>query len=151
MKEQNLGRGVKVLGFETMEEMVAYQLNAEHEANQHCLDEQKAIPWGGYVLRVEDDLSIFGRLYTKEEYMEDGSVDSSNADTFFNRNFRYGQFFSVVVPTGEYGSAHVVELWPITKSDFDEAQERAWTMWPELLDRVYTETKEALERREKGE
>ena len=149
MREQDLGRGQKIIGFDSFEELMAFQEKEERLANAEVIEEQKEITWGDYVFRVIDELVIFGHLFTRDEYMEDASANTEDTDRWYARGYRYGQFFSEVVPRGEYGSAHIINLWPITKGDFEVAQAHGWHIWPELLDRLYNETKTALQRKEK--
>ena len=148
MNEQEIAPGIKIIGFESMEEMLTYQAEQERDAIEDTLDEQWAIPWGAYVFRVIDGLVIFGRLFTREEYMEDSGATGELADAWFDRGWRYGQFYSAVVPDGEYGPTHVINLWTITKEEFDRGHANGWTLWRELLIRIKTETEAALERKE---
>jgi hypothetical protein len=143
------------------EEFFQFMAQQEAEAIAHTLDEQWAIGWGTYVLRVVDGLWIFGKIFTEAQFLEVEQFDEAELDEegqyelqhlrdMHERGYRYGQWFSEVVPNGEYGSSHVVNLWEISYPDFREAQARGWEVPPELAFKVGSEVGDALQRREKG-
>jgi len=141
VKEQDLGRGQRIIGFDTQEELFNYlasQRQASIEALAHTLPEQNAIGWGSHVFKVAPpDLAIFGYILTEAE-LEDPEELAMTRDAR-TRGMVYGQWFSEVVPEGEYGSTHIIECWPITTWEFRLAGEKGWQPWPELLDRVRDE------------
>ena len=161
MKEHDLGRGNKIIGFSSMEEMAAYMAEAEArvaEQMKHLTPEQSGISFGSYALRlipvgddVNDTLVIFGRVYS---YAEVELLElASGADPLhgelrtimerFNRlhadGYRYGRWFSNVCPEGEVGDAHVTTLWPITEADYQHALNNSWECPAYLLTRVLDE------------
>ena len=160
MKEQKLGPGISIQGFDSLEEMLQYQAEKEQEALHNTLPEQAAITWGDYVFRMVDDLAIFGHIMTPAEYLSDtiGSDEPDEAtvseiegemkglERSHVHGYRYGKWFSEVEPTGEYGSAHVVALWGITQEDFEQAERNGWRIWPELGLRIVRETRVAKAR-----
>jgi hypothetical protein len=158
MKEQNLGPGITMLGFESAEEMTAYMAEREADAIAGSLDEQWAISWGARVLRIVDELWIFGHIYTHQEYsdlepgteMDDEMIaELVQLQESHDLGYRYGRWYSEVVPDGEYGSSHVINLWEITLADFEEARANDWHPSPELAFRVGTEVAEAYKKKGK--
>jgi len=161
MKEQKLGPGISIQGFDSLEEMLAYQADKEQEALRNTLPEQSRITWGSYVFRMVDELAIFGQIMTPAEYMNDNikpdwepdeaqmaeiEAEMAGLQRSHVHGYRYGKWFSVVEPTGEYGSAHVVALWEITREDFEAAERNEWQIWPELGLRIVRETRVAKAR-----
>jgi hypothetical protein len=147
MKEQKLGTGQSIIGFDSVEEMQDYLATQEANAIAGTLVEQWAITWGDYVIRFVDDLVIWGDLETQEELVatetsddeEESRHELEQALDSHGRGYRFGKWFSTVEPTGEYGSAHVVTLWKISKEEFDAAGENDWEMWPELANKLANE------------
>ena len=156
MKEQKLGAGHSIIGFENTEEMLEYMAAQEEEAIANTLPEQWAITWGDYVVRFVDDLVIWGDLETQEELIEsetsddeeESRVELEQALDSHGRGYRFGKWFSDVEPTGEYGSAHVVSLWKITKEDFEIASRNDWMMWPAMVIKLKAEMDAAAPDRE---
>jgi hypothetical protein len=161
MKEQDLGHGNKIIGFESMEEMQAYMAEQEQQGIKYSLDEQWRITWGSHVVRVVDELWIFGEIFTESRYLElNGPVIEEDLDEEARyeldalrdshaRGYRYGRWFSIVEPEGEYGSAHVVNLWEIDRSDFERARAARWEVPPDLAYRVGQEVGDALQKKER--
>jgi hypothetical protein len=148
MKEQKLGRGQSILGFTSTEEMLDYVAEQEAIAIADTLPEQWEITWGDYVIRfVEPDLVVWGDLWTQEKLVEsetsddeeESRVELEQAMDSHGRGYRFGQWFSEVEPAGEYGTAHVVSLWKITKREFEIAGENDWQLWPELVYKLQAE------------
>jgi hypothetical protein len=158
MKEEQIAPGISMIGFESAEEMQRYMAEQEQGATDNALAEQWQITWGTYVLRIVDELWIFGYIYTPSEYSdltpgaemdEEIIAELVQLQESHDRGYRYGRWFSEVVPDGEYGSAHVVSLWQITKADFDDARAHEWFPSPELAFRVGQEVGEAYKKRGK--
>lgn len=162
MKEQDLGRGNKIIGFDSTEEMLEYMDSKESEVAEQMkdlLEPQKGIGYGSYALRVipyDDDtsLAIFGYIYTEDEIREqeieagasteDGELEfilAGMADAH-ERGYRYGTWHSVVLPDGEPGDAHLVTLWPITEADYHTALDLGWEMPTHLAERIREELNE---------
>jgi len=151
VREQDLGHGNKIIGFDDVEEILAYQQQMEAEANaQPLLPEQETITWGSDVLRIVDGpLMIYGHIYTIEEFLEvEAQAGASSDEIVFEmdqlkdahqRNYRYGMWYSEICPEGEPGDAHLVSLWPITGDDFRAAEEQGWNFSTSLAQRVYGE------------
>lgn len=144
MREQPLGPGISVQGFDSMEEMLAYQAEQERIATQTAMAEQWEISYGDYVFRIIDNLQIFGEIFTRESFLGP-APDKELVDEWvelteaYERGYRYGRWYSKVVPEGEYGSAHVVTLWKITERDFERARMLGWEVWSELAIRMSQE------------
>lgn len=162
MREQNLGRGHSIQGFDSTEEMIEYVKEQERQSNADALPEQFAINWGDRVIRVVDDLAIWGHIYTWDEFLKDNTEAGQQSDEEILleleglkdahlRGYRYGRWYSEVEPDGEYGSAHVVSLWPITWSDFEVARRNEWHTWPEIALRIQAEVRAAYEKKERDE
>jgi hypothetical protein len=158
MKEQDLGHGQKIVGFDSLEEMFAYQERKEQEASASTVPEQWAIARGDRVIRIHHGLVIFGHIFTEAEFLMEDTVDDENSDELlaelrslrgsFDRGYRYGKWYSVVKPSGEYGSAHVCNLWNITHGEFETGRRKEWKAWPELITKVTEELGAAQTRKE---
>jgi hypothetical protein len=162
MKEEEIAPGISMIGFDSPEEAFNYMNNAELQSILHALDEQWRIGWGAYVLRIVDELWIFGHVLSREELMaevsepgqepdEEGRYELRMRQESYDRGYRYGKYYSQVCPEGEYGSAHVAALWEITQQDFDEAQALGWLPDSGLAFRVGMEIGEAMNRRKEKE
>jgi hypothetical protein len=137
--------------------MFEYMAKQEQEATQATLREQWQITWGDRVFRVADDLTIWGHIFTWDEFLTENTPAGEEPDeeilleledlkSAFRRGYRYGQWFSEVEPDGEYGSAHVVSLWQITQDDFEVARRNEWHPWPELILRIQGQVQAARTR-----
>lgn len=148
MKEQRLGHGISIQGFDSMEEMLAYQAEQEAVAISESLDEQWRITWGSYVFRQIEGLSIWGHIMTPAEILgehpdEEAIAELEQLQDAHARGYRYGKYYSTVEPAGEYGSAHVVSLWPIGQQAFERARLVGWELWEELAISLMAEMREA--------
>lgn len=158
MKEEKLGRGISIQGFESLEELLAHQEEMERQAIEDALPEQWAIDYGDLVFRVADDLPIFGRIFTELTFLADNTSEGQSApdpeivaewegiESAHQKGYRYGKWYSSVCPEGELGSAHVVTLWRISNEDFTRARLMRWELWTELAQQIYEESHEARER-----
>jgi len=152
MREQKLGPGINIVGFDSMEEMLAYQAEQEAIANAQVLPQQLEITWGDYVFRVIDGLAIWGEIFTRETFLgpdpdEELIAEWDDLQDAYDRGYRYGQWYSVVEPNGEYGSAHLVNLWKISERDFQRAHLLNWEVWSEFASRI---SDEILQSRNQG-
>lgn len=153
MKEQKIPYG-SVIGFESYEELEAYMQKEEQAAIERTMPAQWLIGWGSYVIRVVEELVIWGHIYSETEFLdlersteggmapeaeEEIQAELESLKEAFNFGYRYGKWYSVVEPTGEYGSAHVSSLWEITKADFLAGSANGWELTPELGKRLQTE------------
>ena len=149
MKEQNLGYGQNVQGFSSEEELfefLASQRQAAIDALPHALPAQHEITFGSFVFRaVPPDLSIFGRILREDEFGtdEEGQEELAMTREARTRGLIYGKWYSKVVPEGEYGSAHIIQCWPITLEEFEEATSLHWQLWPKLWKKVRDEIEAA--------
>lgn len=158
MKEQEIAPGVSIVGFDSMEEMLLYMAGGEKDANESVLAPQEKITWGDYVVRLHQAtnmmLAIWSHLHTQEQVaaeITDSVEEQAEVEAELRgltrahaRGFRYGRWFSQVLPQGEYGSAHIVSCWPITSEDYEMARTNDWQLWPEIFERINAETEEAL-------
>lgn len=115
MKEKKLGQGISVQGFDSLEELLDYQMRQESKNANQALPEQWAIGVGDYVFRLVDELPIFGHI--------------TQRSAGYDKGYRYGRFYSSVLPEGEYGSAHVATLWKISRNEFNRARRLHWEVW----------------------
>jgi hypothetical protein len=84
--------------------------------------------WGDYVLTLSGDLLIVGYIQTLEEIeageREEGALDEEVGRTLemlisaYGNGYRYGRYYSLILPEGELGSHHVSRLKRITKHQF---------------------------------
>jgi len=163
VKEEDLGYGHVVMGFESLEEMQEYMDSREREANENTMPKQWEITWGSYVIKVvPPDLIIWGYVFTEEEFLadeigEDLGNPQVEAEVMasleqlkgrYERGYRYGRYYSVITPKGEYGDAHVSELWEITEADYVFAMANKWEVAPELVRRLQQEILESVTEQE---
>lgn len=159
MKEEEIAPGIKMIGFDSPEEAFNYMSDAELQSILSALDEQWRIGWGSYVVRVMEELWIFGRIFSHERHVAeslkpDGSVDEEGLyelrqlEESYDRGYRYGKYYSEVVPDGEYGSAHVAVLWEITETDFEEARALGWVPAGGFAFRIGMEIGEAVKKKQ---
>jgi hypothetical protein len=158
MKEQDLGMGSHIVGFDSTEEMFAYLAErraAMAEAMLHLAEPQRRIIWGSYCVRMHpisetEVLAIFGQIYTEEEIRalelaagsdeEELSYTMAHLRENYAAGYRYGWWASVI-EKGEPGDAHVSLCWPITRDDYEAARANQWEMSEELYARIYAESR----------
>ena len=75
MKEEQIAPGISMIGFESADEAFNYMNDAELQSIQNALDEQWRIDWGAYVLRVVDELWIFGHIFSYQELIAETVAD----------------------------------------------------------------------------
>jgi hypothetical protein len=157
VREEDLGHGNRILGFESLEEMIEYQAQQEAELAQRMAgglpDEQEGISYGSYALRLvptgDKPLVIFGRVAPLKEFAVSELEHGADLDELVftltrlrdlhERGYRYGTWYSTVCPDGEVGDAHVTTLWPITEADYQHALNNRWECPRYLYDRVLAE------------
>jgi hypothetical protein len=113
---------------------------AEDAANKAVRPFQQDIVWGSYWVAVyqELDLVVFGYAPTLEE-LERSERDAGAGDgewgytratmlDSYARGYRFGKCYSVVVPSGEWGSTHISQMLPITKAQFEFARDNGWSI-----------------------
>lgn len=147
-----------IVGFESMEEIMSYMAEAEETAIAQTLPEQWDITWGDYVIRRQDDVAIFGVVFTEDELSfgteaspEEIEEELRGLRSAYGRGYRYGRWFSIVEPNGELGSAHVCSLWKISQDDFELARGKGWVIWSDLANRMYHEISGSVVRKGKTE
>jgi len=166
MREQELPYGHTVIGFDSVEEMNEYMAKQEQDAVERTLPRQWEIGWGSYVIRLVEDLVIWAHIFTEEEFLElernaegpgtpeeieeEVQAELAQLREGYNLGYRYGKWYSVIEPAGEYGDAHVSSLWPITKADFALGLSNDWEIGSPLMDRLRAEITEAIKRKEEG-
>jgi hypothetical protein len=125
--------------FDSFDEMMAFMQEQERIANEHVTPEQSEIGYGDYWVRMyEGDLLIFGYIPTLEESeaqerelgADDEEIEFEQAQLkdSHSRGYRYGQCFSVIEPTGEWGSTHIANMVKITKDQFEFAKANGWNV-----------------------
>lgn len=142
---------MSVQGFDSLDEMLAYMAEQEARANAAVRPRQlAALGWGKYGLRMAEEMPIWTEIYTQDEAAE-GEDPETMRDLLasYDRGYRYGKHYSTVEPTGEIGSVHIATMWPISKDDFNVAQEIGWyptadsAMWfSVLLERLAREMRD---------
>lgn len=118
---------------------------------------QKAITWGDYVLSRDPNsgVYVFGMLTPRDKLIAEETEDLDDVkdielithivmeiDERHRQHLRFGRFFSSMdenTKKGEYGTKHVVSLWPISKEDFEAAEANDWEASESLIDRVQDE------------
>jgi len=131
--------------FDNIEDMLADMRLAENQANQGLAPEQEGVGYGDYWVRfLPDRLVIFGRVMPKDEFInsERALADPDDAEfaemelagiidhheQSYARGYRFGWCFSTVEPTGEPGSTHIANVWPIDKELYDQAEAVGWNI-----------------------
>ena len=134
--------------FDSFGDAVDFMRKATDAANETLAVEQRAVTWGSYWIRFvpEDQLMVFGHVYTKHELLEGeykaGSDLPELRETLqamvanHDRGYMFGPAYSVIEPEGELGDTHRANLWPITRSQFLEAQSVGWV--PGRVPGLYT-------------
>lgn len=164
MKDEDLGHGIHITGFGSLEEMLEHMQAAEAEANAAYLaPQQRAIDWGAYVFRAVPDgengaLAIWGHVWTLTEWRERETKAGATEDELVysterlvdahGRGYRYGEYYSEICPEGDHGSAHISTLWPITRRDYEYARRIGWRMGTEIWARLRAEIHDAAPGRE---
>ena len=113
----------------------------ETALSKRATEAQRAIGYGDCVTRAWDDprhgpVLIWGTVLPLAEIARteraagagDAEVTALTArlEDGYGRGWRYGRWFSVISPEGEYGAAHVADLSPVTVAEFDDAHWRGW-------------------------
>jgi hypothetical protein len=133
---------VNFIKFKNFEEMQAYLIQAQADADSHVTPAQRAIGYGDYWARfidVGNRIVEFGRVYTLTEVrrleVEAGATaqeaDFAVSDTeqsMKNGNFLYGRAASILLPNGESGYTHKANVWPIEESLWAAAAECGWNI-----------------------
>jgi len=104
--------------------------------------EQHAISWGDHWRRTwqsEDgalEMQIWGRVHTEEEITAaeerlhvpaaEVSVIRARIRAGYERGWRYGRCWSLLVPDGELGSTHVATVERVTAEEFGAAKRAGW-------------------------
>lgn len=166
MEEQRLGPGIKIIGFNSLEEILAYQAEKEAEVQaMPLLPEQEAITWGDYAVQVvgdeQESLMIYGHIYTEDEYVRLGIEAGGNSDEMayelahlhetYARGYRYGEWYSTAAPKGDLGDVHISAMWPISKSIYLAAQAEGWPFSVEIARKMVNEVRASIARVEAGD
>lgn len=130
--------------FETdLETMLTNMRKAEEQANSSLAPEQEAVVYGDYWVRfLPDRLVIFGYVMPRDEFLasERALADPADAayaememagitdhhDQSYARGYRFGWCYSTVEPTGEPGSTHIANVWPISQDTYEQAKAVGW-------------------------
>lgn len=128
--------------YDSWEEMMADMRANEEAANERLAPEQKALTWGARVYRIEHGIHIFGHVYTREEALaaeialsppeevERGLPEESveRLAEGLERGYLYGRWYSVIEPDGEIGSAHRLNVWPMSETLFEAVRQAGWSI-----------------------
>lgn len=139
--------------FNNTEDMQAYLLRAQADADSSTHPAQRALTYGDHWVQFEDIANrvvIFGKVYTLTEVkfteMYAGATLAEAKDAqrhtqiLMAENKVYGRAHSILCPGGEAGYAHKSVLWPIEQSVYESAQQVGWN-----IDRLYPSDKINLE------
>ena len=119
---------VRVMSFNTTEEMLERMQQAETEANAKVTASQMMLEPGDYVLRVDPEAEqfqlIIGQTMDAAEYVKTEREATSALEPFderavladfeqlWARGYMYGRWYSTSCPEGEWGSTHITHLHP---------------------------------------
>lgn len=124
--------------FDSLEDMQTWMRVNEDLANRVLATEfQKQIQPGDYVARPHDmggiPLLIVAKTMTLVEFLKGEAEAGAKGHelveeeqqmlSVFERGYRYARWYSVLVPEGEYGDAHISSLYPITQQLFEQLME----------------------------
>jgi hypothetical protein len=133
---------VNIIGFSSHEEMQAYLIQAQADADAALHPAQRAITWGSHWVRFEDiahRLVIFGRVLGQREVYDaeieaGATVDEAEyamvetTHQLEEANRVYSICSSIYCADGEYGTTHKAALWPIEESLYNDAAEADWNI-----------------------
>jgi len=127
---------VSFLSFSSLEDMQKYIKESGDTALAAMSEEQRALTWGSYAMMPTDECVIFGYVFTEEELLlgelhAGASQEEAEATVRMSRNalkrgYLFGRWFSIIEPTGELGSNHAVNCWPITAEQHGIAATFGW-------------------------
>lgn len=122
--------------FDSFEDMQQHLAERADQAFAGLTMEQRAIDGGMYVMLPTESFIIFGFVFTPEEvYASEracGADEEEARDTERQTRTRlasgmlYGRWWSIAEPGGELGSNHAANCWPITRHEFQVAQNHEW-------------------------
>ena len=125
-----------VESFDNLDDMFARIQEGVEQAKSRATDEQNAITYGDYWVRLWKDLFIFGYIMTEDELYSGSAYDNASEEEIayekeqakrtYADGFRFGQAYSIVVPDGELGDTHVSTMQRITKNQFEAAKLCDW-------------------------
>lgn len=108
-----------------------------YRASLHLHQAQRGIVPPCHVVTEHRGIVIFGDLYDRDRFVAaeiaaGGTTDEadwiweSHFAPLAERDVLYGKWYSVVVPDGESGSRHRIELWPLSDSAYQGAADMQW-------------------------
>src|SRR6478672_3409544 len=117
----------RIRAYDNIEDFLLDQARDEATANAAVMDRQREIVWGSYAIRFyesdeNETLLIFCDLHDLETLVAQEEACGSEGEELemyrartvmlYQRGYRSGDFYSEVVPTGEFGDAHIATMWP---------------------------------------
>lgn len=130
-----------MMEFGSVDEAFDWMKRMEQRANSRIHPIQHEVKRGGYAIRPYHEFHIFGYVKTTEEIAEDELKCGADAVELnytmqtlaesYLRGYRHGMWYSPVCPEGELGDAHISNLIPITKEDFELARASKWEIDPD--------------------
>lgn len=131
--------------YDSFEEMQAAIEKATAEANKRVTDWQREMSQEEgttYSLRIEDlsgelvlivgEFPDYDTLKANEMRLGASEDEADYGDRRLRESremgYMFGKHYSVVVPEGEWGSAHVSQLVPISKETFEFFKSREWVL-----------------------
>lgn len=124
--------------FDSLDAAFDWMTTQTMAANENAMPIQKSIGRGCYAIRPAPEIGgfIFGYIFSEDEVhdmeiqcgADEAEVRSTMAtlQNGFERGYRFGRWHSVVVPEGELGDAHIINLMPIREEDFELAKVSEW-------------------------
>jgi hypothetical protein len=73
------------------------------------------------------ELAVFGQVASREDSEQWMAADPGERERY-RRGYRWCHCFSVQCPGGEFGHVHLGSVIPVTRRDFDTANQRGWTL-----------------------
>lgn len=130
---------MNVYTFESIEDMQAAVEKWNSDANAGLAVEQRAITYGDYWVRFYDigaRIVDFGHVMTEAEYVEQETEEGTDPDEIalnlqrlqarHDAGYLYGRAHSILNVTGEWGTTHRSNVWPIEERLYAAAQTVDW-------------------------
>jgi len=131
---------MEIISFDNMDDMMAHLSRMQEDAEAATLPKQKEIVGGTYFIRPldEEGFFVFGEAFSLErmekEEIAAGGEEDEVAEMLDEEKRKqatglmFGKCYSIVEPTGEYGTTHRATAWPITEGFFLNAKENGWRL-----------------------
>lgn len=146
-----------IVPIEDVGEFLAEQARIAAFRNERLHDRQRQITWGSFYARFypinrSTVLTIFARVEDVEQFKaleEAAGATGQELDTevqtltdMHENGYLFARHHSTMEPTGEWGTTHRYNCWPIDEQIYQAAQEAGWdvsAMTPTQRDRLQAE------------